>query len=590
MGAKRTDTTDGAYRKARKQFLLEWGDACHWCRRREAVQVDHVIPVDAGIDPTDQSNWVGSCARCNAKRGADYLANKRAGIIKARLGGTTPNSPADVFCTTKVAPPTPLGRSLSTKSEGNGNSPAPMNNGRMGEILPRLETAPTGVFSFGPDVATVARRELGMELMPWQVRALSGQLEHDGEGKLVRRRSLVTCARQNGKTAAIKALILFYLLEETKRRGKPVLVISTAHQLNLAAEIFDSLHPLLTQRHNARAKQSHGRQEATMPDGSRWLVQAATKEKFHGYSPDLVVADEIWGIDPAVLLNGILPSQRVVQSPLLSCWSTAGTDASRALNQMRAEGLNAIDEGKTTNLYFAEWSPPPDVDHINHPEYWHLANPALGYTLEREVLDDEVHQVDKSAFLRASLNVLISSTDSWLPPGQFDSLTVGEIPAGGVLAVDSFEDGSLYAGVRAVAMEDGMIGVTVAFVTDSLAGCWRECSALAKSCSSIALTPSLFSVAPLELEHRKVQVGYREIKTHAGMVRSLLLEDRISHTGEQVLREHVNRTVGIASSQGYTLSSQKSNGPITLARCMVWAVSIVARPQTTRRPQIAFSR
>ena len=116
MGAKRTDTTDGAYRKARKQFLLEWGEACHWCRRREAVQVDHVIPVDAGIDPTDQSNWVGSCARCNAKRGADYLANKRAGIIKARLGGTTPNSPADVFCTPKVAPPTPLGRSLSREN------------------------------------------------------------------------------------------------------------------------------------------------------------------------------------------------------------------------------------------------------------------------------------------------------------------------------------------------------------------------------------------------------------------------------------------------------------------------------------------
>jgi len=73
------------------------------------------------------------------------------------------------------------------------------------------------------------------------------------------------------------------------------------------------------------------------------------------------------------------------------------------------------------------------------------------------------------------------------------------------------------------------------------------------------------------------------------MVRSLLLEDRVSHTGEQVLREHVNRAVGITTNRGYTLSSQKSNGPITLARCMVWAVAIVAKPQTTRRPQIAFS-
>jgi phage terminase large subunit-like protein len=426
--------------------------------------------------------------------------------------------------------------------------------------------------------------------MPWQIRALSGQLEHDGEGKLSSRRSLVSVARQNGKTAAIKAFIMWCLIEEPKRRGEPILIISTAHQLDLAAEIFEALGPILEKKHSAKCKWSYGRQEAIMPDGTRWLVQAATPQKFHGFSPTYIIADEVWGISPDVLLNGALPSQRVMKSPLLSCWSTAGTESSRAMIQMREEGLRAIDEGKATSLYFAEWSPPPGIDYIESPHLWHLANPALGYTLDREVLDDEVNQVDKGAFLRASLNVWISSNHSWLPPGQFDSLSVKSVPAGGVLAVDSSMDESLYCGIRAMPMGDGLIGVTVAVLADSLAKCWREVEQAAKECDSVALTPSLFDLAPTSLDRKKVQVGYAELATHTGTIRQLILEERIVHTGEEMLREHVDRAVGVTTQRGYSLSSQKSNGPITLARCMVFATSLVARPRSTQRPAIAFGR
>jgi hypothetical protein len=56
----------------------------------------------------------------------------------------------------------------------------------------------------------------------------------------------------------------------------------------------------------------------------------------------------------------------------------------------------------------------------------------------------------------------------------FDALEVPDIPAGGVLAIDSSIDEALYSGVRAVELEDGRIGVTVAFVADSLASCWEQ--------------------------------------------------------------------------------------------------------------------
>ena len=455
-------------------------------------------------------------------------------------------------------------------------------------ISPRLVTPMLGGGSYGPEVGAWAKKYLGVDLMPWQLMALFGQLEHDEGGNLVRRRSLVSVARQNGKTMALKALVGWACTQEPKRRGEPIMVINTAHQLDLAVEIFEAIAPILKEEWGAKVKWSYGRNEAIMPDGTRWLVQAATPKAFHGFSPTYIVADEVWGISRDVLLNGALPSQRVMKSPLLSCWSTAGTEDSHAMLQMREEGLRAIDEGKTTKLYMAEWSVPPGIDPMSSPEVWKMANPAIGYTLEPDVLRDESEQVDKAAFLRASLNVWISSERSWLPPGLFDSLTVDEIPAGGVLAVDSSIDESLYCGVRAQRVGDDRIGVTVEFLADSLAACWKSIGAAATSCDAIALTPSLFDIAPAELERKKVQVGYAELATHTGTIRQLIMEGRIIHTGEQMLAEHVDRAVGVRTQRGYALSSQKSSGPITLARCLVFATSLVARPAQRSKPAIAF--
>jgi phage terminase large subunit-like protein len=431
---------------------------------------------------------------------------------------------------------------------------------------------------------------MNIDLMPWQLLALRGQLEHDENGDLVRRRSLVSVARQNGKTVALKAFILWALVKEPIRRGKPVLVISTAHQLDLAVEIFEQLAPLLEAKFGAKAYWSYGRNEVVMPDESRWLVQAATPKAFHGFSPTYIVADEVWNISADVLFNGALPSQRAMQSPLLSCWSTAGTEDSHAMLKMREEGLRAIDEKKFSKLFFAEWSVPPGVDPLKEKGYWAMANPAIGYTLDPEILVDESEQVDKAAFMRASLNLWISSANSWLNPGVFDKLTTTFMPEGGVLAVDSSIDESLYCGIRAQLNDDGQIAVTVEFVTDTLGACWEKVHESAKTCRQIALTPSLFQMAPMDLANKKIDVGYGELVTHTSTIRQLINEGRLVHTGEQMLLEHVNRAVGVKTQSGYTISSQKSSGPITMARCMIFAAALVAKPTQKARAAIAFSR
>ena len=190
--------------------------------------------------------------------------------------------------------------------------------------------------------------------MDWQYTALDGQLLYDENFELVNRVSLVSTARQCGKTTALTALVGWWLCEMPKIRGKKQTVLSTAHRLDLAVMLFDELSGILEQRFNATLMKSYGRNRVTMPDGSTWLVRAANNSVGHGTSPSLVVADEMWDISREVIDGGLLPAQRAQVSPLLSMWSTAGTEASTAMLRWREQGLRAIDTGKNASFYFAK--------------------------------------------------------------------------------------------------------------------------------------------------------------------------------------------------------------------------------------------
>jgi hypothetical protein len=124
-----------------------------------------------------------------------------------------------------------------------------------------------------------------------------------------------------------------------KHRGAPQTVLSTAHRLDLAVMLYDKLADILELRFGAKLMRSYGRNQVTMPDGSKWFIRAANSSVGHGMSCDLIVADEIWDIGSTVIDGGLLPAQRARRSPLLSAWSTAGTEASTAMQRWREQGL-----------------------------------------------------------------------------------------------------------------------------------------------------------------------------------------------------------------------------------------------------------
>ena len=75
-GMAQRGTGHHSYRRLRAAFLAEH-QVCAWCRRAPAETVDHLVPMDAGADRNDVSNWVPACRSCNSRRGAHYGNAKR---------------------------------------------------------------------------------------------------------------------------------------------------------------------------------------------------------------------------------------------------------------------------------------------------------------------------------------------------------------------------------------------------------------------------------------------------------------------------------------------------------------------------------
>jgi hypothetical protein len=580
-------TNDPTYKRNRKQLLAD-NPVCHWCGTNAATEADHLTPYVAG-GSDDLENLVPACKPCNASRGAKLGNQRRANTKHGQPLTPAPN-------TVKPLQNKEFFFKENTEAPARFVSYIP-NQPELAETShnrPRLETTtPDHAQTRADEILGISKTLLGIDLMPWQYRVAQGLTAMDDEGNYLRRIGLSSVARQCGKTQLMAALIAWHLTIEGPRRGTPQLVISVAHKLDLAVSLFKYLAPYLEEHYGATVSWSYGRNELTVLDPAgvkhRWLVRAATPQAGHGYSADLITVDEVWNVSEAAIDEGLLPTQRARRNPLFCMFSTAGTQHSTAMLRWRSQGLKQIDAGDIGPMYFASWEPPPGLDPMT-PEAWAYANPALGYTLDMSVLEAEAKGPNRSAFLRSSVNIWVAASTGWLEPGLFETLTTNqELPAGGVLSIESSLDGGYYVGVRAVQVEQKTL-VTVAFHVESLAAMWQAVEKELSTTHSLrlALPPSLEISCPPKWEPRRTIVGYRELGKWTAPVRAMITEGRIAHTGSLLLMEHVERATMVKHLGTVALSSARSPGPIELARCMVFAVALASRPSHTGKPSIVI--
>lgn len=582
-----------AWKELRARVLTE-EPLCHWCRKAPSTEADHLVEIHRG-GGNERDNLVGSCKPCNAARGARYgntARQKRPGPKPAPKVHAQRDRPADghteaFLGTSDANPEPPCSVYPLVEADAGGSGLDEGYRHLSGRIAPRLVMPVVGaVESGGLEVARFAESLLGMRLMDWQTQVMVDMLARDANGDMLFREALISTGRQNGKSVALQALAAWWLTAEAQRRNDPQFVLLVSNKLERTMPMFTRLANVLEAKAGAKVRRSNGSASVTMPDGSELKV-AAAKDNVHGFSIDLCLVDELWDVNAPVIFDALRPSMVARRNPLLTMWSTAGDQSSTAMLRLREQAVAQIDQGQPGRLYFAEWSPPPGAD-IEDRRTWVWANPALGTTINWDGLEAAAGGPDRSAFTRAHLNLWITAAKSWLPAGAWDRQTTLEpMPAGGVLAVDVSLDDSRYVGVRAVSTPAG-VQVHAEFVVDSEAKMWAEVSRIcADPTVALRVTPGLDVHTPLELRRRTEIRGYRELLTGTAICRSMILEGRVWHDGQAILAEHVTRAVAVKSQSSIAITSQKSPGPIELARCMVWAVVDASRPRAAGKPVFA---
>jgi hypothetical protein len=445
------------------------------------------------------------------------------------------------------------------------------------------------------DLASFARDVLHVELMDWQLKVLGDQLclfpdDHPDAGRMMFSRSLVSVARQNGKSFALKVLVMWWLVRMPMLRGTPQTVLTTAHRLDLASELFNATAPMLQEKFGAKLVKSYGRQGLEMPDGTRWLVRAATPSAGMGLSCDLVVIDELFDCSTLAVDDALIPTMRARRDPLLSCWSTAGTEESHVMKRMRERGMSEIAVGTKSKMYFAEYSPPSNIDPMT-PEAWKYANPALGTLLEMSTIEEESHSPNTASFLRASCNLWITGHKSWLDIGLMENnADACNLPPNGVLAIEASQEDHRFVGVRAVTKGEQVL-VTVEFIVDNLRDLWASVDQCRKDNPklTLAIGASLDLHLPSNIRGNAILVGTRELQRWTTLVRSMIQSGQVRHTGESIFIEQMNRAVLVKNNGLLAISSSRSPGPIELVRAAVWAIAQEGKPKVSKTVSFAFS-
>lgn len=259
---------------------------------------------------------------------------------------------------------------------------------------PRFMTVPhpDAAGSYGAGAVEWLQTVGGIKPRWWQALALTRQLEHDGDGRLVWLEVLDTTSRQSGKSVLLRAGAA-WRLHQTGLFDEQQLIMHTAKDLQIAREVRREAKAWAQSR-GYPTREVNGSEEITEPaSGSRWLVRG--KNSTYGYSVGYALADEAWGLPVAVIDDGLQPTMLERQSPQLVLASTAHRKATPLFPERRAQALQELDAPQSTLLL--EWSAPRTAD-IDDLSAWRQASPHWSAGRQR-LLESRIRRVQSGESL-----------------------------------------------------------------------------------------------------------------------------------------------------------------------------------------------
>jgi phage terminase large subunit-like protein len=408
----------------------------------------------------------------------------------------------------------------------------------------------------------------------------------DEAGMFIRKTNLVLCARQQGKTHLARMMMLAHLyLFESKNviimSSNRSMALDTFRQVAYAIEGSSELSQSVRQ-----IRFANGTESIEMKNGARLDVVAATRDGSRGRTADLLYIDEVREISEEGF-RAATPVTRARPNAQTLLTSNAGDSFSTVLNDLveRAKSFPP----KTFGYY--EYSA-PQFAKINDRDAWAMANPALGYTVTEEALEEAVATQPIETTKTELLCQWVSSTSSPWPHMAIEDagdstleLTPGPLTIFAFDVAPSRRDGSLVMGQ---VLADGRIGVQVleVFHSDVSIDELYMADHIAKWCKDFyprtvcydkyttASIAKRLEINGIHITDISGQKGYQA----SGDLYEALANKRLVHPGQDLLVSHFLNCAAKESDSSWRIVRRKSAGPVDIAIGVSMVVHILNQP------------
>jgi hypothetical protein len=357
----------GSYQRARKE-LLAAGRICVHCQIRPATRSDHQPPLSLHrhVPGSGCCVLVPSCYECERLQ-AGLLGGPRAGVPRVEL--------EEVVEPAGFGPRDPVWG--VPWLSGLRRVPADA-------TWPRLMTVPhpRAVGSLGLEAARWARRRRGRKWRWWQRLYATRLLEVDDQGELIWETSLLSVARQVGKTWVL-ADLCDWRLEQGDRFGGAQEILSIAKDLAVVRKMQAPARARAKSLPELYAvREVNGQEEIELlEDGSAWMIRS--REGVYGLSSAMATVDEAWKIPAVVIDDGVEPTMIERTQTQLVLASTAHRLATALMIGRRAGALARLDDPQPYGAtLLVEWSARRDAE-LGDRKEWRRASPQWSPRRER---------------------------------------------------------------------------------------------------------------------------------------------------------------------------------------------------------------
>jgi phage terminase large subunit-like protein len=471
--------------------------------------------------------------------------------------------------------------------------PAKRSKVLRGATKPRIQSIPLKGKSKVDDVIELANI-IGMPLLPWQEYVLKDMLTVDSKGMFIRKTNLLLIARQNGKTHLARMLILAHLL---KWDSKNILIMSsnrsmaldTFRQVAQVLETNETLKPFVKQIRYANGTESIevlGKMDGRVVT-ARLDVVAATRDGSRGRTADFLFIDELREINEEGF-RAAIPTTRARPAATTLLTSNAGDAFSVVLNGMRERAL----ENPPKTFGFYEYSA-PQYCKITDRAGWAQANPALGYTISEEALEEAVATSPIENTRTELLCQWIDSLASPWPHGVLEETSDSTltIPVGGytVFAFDvspSRRNASLVAGQI---LPDGRIGVGILQTWESQvsvddlkiavdikahADLYRPRQICYDKYTAQSIADKLSNAGQITQD-----VSGASFYQSCGDLLDALVNKRLVHAGQTNWIQQMNNCAAKTNDSAWRIVKRKSAGDVSGAIATAMVVHMLYKPQ-----------